>query len=207
MTTTASSAVGRFFGVAADPQTYRNLSYLALTFPLGILYFVIVYGGGVAGVSLIPLVVGAPLLVAVLAVATNVTEIEARLANGLLGTDIDYESPEPSDETLVEYGKRVATSSRSYRAVAYLLSKFAVGLVAFTALTVAATLSAAMALAPALYARPEFSYQFGAASVETLPVALALSVGGVLVAFASLHVFNLAARALGRYTKLLIDAE
>ncbi|WP_164471532.1 sensor domain-containing protein [Halosimplex salinum] len=204
MTTSISSALGRFFGVAVDPQTYRNLTYLLLTFPLGVLYFTMLWGGGSAGIAMIPILVGIPLLVAVLAVAVNLAELETRLARGLLDSDVTYETPNPTDETLVEYATRLATDPRSYLAVGYLLSKFVVGLAAFVGLTVLGTLSASFALAPLLYSHPEIAYQLGPTTVDTLPVALALSAGGVLLAVVSLHVCNFAARALGEYTEVLL---
>jgi len=204
MTTTIRSALGRFFGVAVDPQTYRNLAYLLLTFPLGILYFTVLWGGGAAGVSTIPILVGIPILVAVLALAVNLADLETRLARGLLGADVAYETPQPSDETLGEYVKRLALSPRSYLAVVYLLSKFVVGLASFIALTFASVLSTVLVLAPVLYDRPDVSYQFGVTTIETLPAALGASVAGVLLAFVSLHLFNVAAWALGEYTELML---
>jgi hypothetical protein len=204
MTTTARSALGRFFGVAVDPQTYRNLAYLLLTFPLGILYFTVLWGGGAAGVSTIPILVGIPILVAVLAVAVYLADLESRLARGLLGTDVTYETPQPGDETLGEYVKRLALSPRSYLAVVYLLSKFIVGLASFIALTFASVLSTVLVLAPVLYSRPGVSYQFGVTTIETLPAALGASAVGVLLAFVSLHLFNVAAWALGEYTEVML---
>mgnify|MGYP003836013207 FL=1 len=204
MTTTIRSALGRFFGVAVDPQTYRNLAYLLLTFPLGILYFTVLWGGGAAGVSTIPILVGIPILVAVLALAVNLADLETRLARGLLGADVAYETPQPSDETLGEYVKRLALDPRSYLAVVYLFSKFVVGLVSFVGLTFASVLSSLLVLAPVLYNRPGASYQFGVTTIETLPAAVGASVAGVLLAFVSLHLFNVAAWALGEYTEVML---
>jgi len=204
MTTTIRSALGRFFGVAVEPQTYRNLAYLLLTFPLGILYFTVLWGGGAAGVATIPILVGVPILVAVLAVAVTLADLETRLARGLLGADVAYETPQPGDETLGEYVKRLALDPRSYLAVVYLFSKFVVGLASFIALTFASVLSTVLVLAPVLYNRPDVSYQFGVTTIETLPAALGASVAGVLVAFVSLHLFNVAAWAVGEYTEVML---
>ena len=209
MTThTARTGLRRFFGVAVEEQTYRNLAYLALTFPLGVLYFTLIWGGGSVGVSTLPIVVGAPILVAVLAMAVAVADIESRLARGLLGADVSMETQCPSEETLTEYAKRLVLSPRSYLAVVYLLSKFAIGIAAFVALVTAGTLSAVMTAAPLVYNHPETTYNFGPnVIVDTLPEAMVVSVVGVLLAFVSLHAFNLAARALARYTELLLGSE
>lgn len=205
-TDTARSALGRFLGVAVDPQTYRNLAYLLLAFPLGIVYFTVFWGGGAAGLATVPILVGVPVLVALLAVATTLADLESRLAAGLLGADVSAGATRPGDETLGEYVQRIALDPRSYLAVGYLLSKFVIGLVAFVALVTSATLSATLVLAPALYQRPGIAYQFGARSVETLPVALGLSVTGVLLALVSLHLLNGAAWLVGEYTEVMLGS-
>ena len=42
---TTSTALGRYFGVIVRGQTYLNLVYLALAFPLGLFYFVFLVTG------------------------------------------------------------------------------------------------------------------------------------------------------------------
>jgi len=205
--TTTHSALRRFLGVAFDPQTYRNLVYLLLAFPLGILYLTVLWAGGATGISLVPLfLLGVPVLVAVMALAVHLTELEARLARGLLDSDVAYEAPRPTDETAVEYAKRLVTEPQSYRAVVYLLSKFVIGIAAFVALTTAASVSAVFVLAPVLYDLPETQYNFGVWSVTTLPEAAGVAIVGLLVGLLSLHAFNLCAAAVGRYTELMVGS-
>lgn len=204
MTQTVRAALGRFLGVVVDPQTYRNMAYLLLTFPLGVLYFTVIVSGGSTGLSLLPLVVGVPVLVAVLALATALAGLESRLTRGLVGTDVSYSAPDPGDLTVVEYAKRLAFEPRSYRAVGYLLSKFVVGIAAFAALVTSASLSAAFAAAPLVYDYPGVSYELGAWTVETLPAALGLSATGVLLALVTLHLVNGAAWLLGEYTAVML---
>ncbi len=57
----------RFFGVIAEPQSYINIFYLLLAFPLGIAYFVFLVTGISVGASLIIIWVGVPILALVLA--------------------------------------------------------------------------------------------------------------------------------------------
>jgi len=47
------SVVRVFFGVVADPQSYLNIFYLLLAFPLGIAYFVFLVTGISVGTGLI----------------------------------------------------------------------------------------------------------------------------------------------------------
>ena len=56
-----------FFGVAVRGQSYRNLVYLALSFPLGVAYFTFLVTGLSAGTALIIFWVGIPILLLTLA--------------------------------------------------------------------------------------------------------------------------------------------
>lgn len=208
MNATASDteALRRLFGVVVDPQTYRNAAYLLLTFPLGLLYFTAIVSGGAAGVGTLPLLVGIPILVGVLAVVVHLAELEARLANGLLGTDVAYGAARPRNERLVPYLKRLVLDPRSYLATGYLLSKFAIGVAAFTALVTLASLSLSFAFAPLLYDLHWIDYQFGAWRPATLPEALGLAVIGVALGLATLHVVNLAAWLVGQYTEVMLGS-
>lgn len=72
-------------------QTYRNLLYLALAFPLGLAYFVGFVTGTALGVGLFITWVGLPILALTLAATTAVAGFEARLGAtataGLLSVD------------------------------------------------------------------------------------------------------------------------
>jgi hypothetical protein len=201
---TVRSALERFFGVALEAQTYRNLAYLLLAFPLGITYFTVVTGGSSAGVSMLPILVGVPVLVAVLAIVVVLADLEALLARRLLGVDVAVGTPKPDETTLTDYVAELLTDPRSYLAVGYLLSKFVVGIAAFAGLVTAAALSVSLVLAPIFYQQPGTVYMIGGYTIDTLPGALTLSVGGGLLAFVSLHVFNGTAWLLGEYTKLML---
>jgi hypothetical protein len=207
MTTQLRSAIGRFVGVAADAQTYRNLAYLLLTFPLGILYLTAIWGGGLAGVSMIPILVGVPVVVAVLAFAAVLADFEARLTRGLLDVPVAYDVPRPDDEPITEYAKRLVFDADTYVAVVYLLSKFVLGVAVFVGVTVSASLAVTMALAPVLYDLPGISYNLWVYQIETLPSALGASAVGVLLGFVALHAFNAAAWVLGQYAAAMLGEE
>lgn len=208
MTTTSDTdGLRRFFGVAVDPQTYCNLAYLLLAFPLGIAYFTILSTGVSAGVGTIPVLVGVPILIAVLAVAVFLAEFESRLTSRLLGVDVERESPAPRDEDVVDYVKGLVMDPRTYLDAFYLASKFAIGLASFVALTVAGSMSLAFVAAPFVYGYEDVEYRIGPeVVVDTFPEALGLFVVGVLLAFGSLHAINLLARVVGEYTRVLLGS-
>src|SRR5690606_40469066 len=57
------SALGRFFGVAAEPRTYAALFYMLLSLATGIFYFTWVVTGVSLSAGLAVLIIGIPFLV------------------------------------------------------------------------------------------------------------------------------------------------
>jgi hypothetical protein len=198
-------------GVLTDGQTYRNLLYLFPRFPLGVAYFAVLVTGLALGVGLAILLVGFAVLAMVVAGATYAGSLEAMLANRLLGTDIDYEPHDPTEESLVEYTKSVLTDVRSYVLLTYMLVTFPVGILSFTLVVFLVTFTLVAVAAPFTYWLPFTQYRVadidgvGTIVVDTLPEALVLAAVGLVVGFLGLHLCNLLARLHGRVTAAVLD--
>ncbi|MEF8786934.1 MAG: sensor domain-containing protein [Haloarculaceae archaeon] len=203
---TDQSASSPVFGVVTDAQTYKNILYLFLRFPLGIAYFTLLVTGVALGIGLAVVLVGFLIFPLILVGAVYVGAFEALLANRLLGFDIDYELPAPDEEPLVDYLKGVLTDVRTYLIVVYLLASFPVGIFVFTLLAIAVSLSLVSILAPFLYWLPFTMYEIetvggvGTIVVDTLPEALVLSVVGFVIALVALHLCNVLAQGHGHVT-------
>lgn len=78
----------RFVSVVIRQQTYRNLVYLLLMLPLGTVYLIVITAGVSLAISLIPLLIGVPLLLAVLVVTTRLVTFERWLTRRLLSVEI-----------------------------------------------------------------------------------------------------------------------
>ena len=211
--TEIADALRRFFGVAFRFQTYRNLIYLALAFPLGLFYFLGVAIGFSFGVGLFITWIGLPILVVTIAGATVIAGFEAELARRLLGVDVPL--PEVLRETSVERItdpeggflaglKRLLVAPTTWSSVLLVLLKFGFGILAFVALVTAGSIGASMLVAPIFYDNPYVTYQFGAFTIDTFPQALAVFAGGVLLAFSALHLLNALARLGGLLTAALL---
>lgn len=216
-------------------QTYRNLLYLSLTFPLGMAYFVFFAVGFSLGVSLAFVVVGIPLLVCVLAVALGLASVERKLATLLLGVSVT--PPEtPDDESPAERAKRLVVGQRTWKAVVYLASKLVFGVVAFSVITSLLVTAVSLLFVPFVYDqrgvyvgvlasepavfRPEMLlgwdgllvgvgtvFRVTSWEVTTLPEALAVAGFGVVLAVAALNLLNALAWLSGRYTVLLLGGD
>ena len=70
-----------FFHFLIEKQTYLNLVYLLLAFPLGIAYFVFLVTGFSLGFGLIVTFLGIPILLGMLAATWGIAAFERQLAN------------------------------------------------------------------------------------------------------------------------------
>jgi hypothetical protein len=143
-------------------RTYGNLLYLALAFPLGLAYFVVLTVGLSLGVGLSVIVVGLGLLLATLVLVVALATVERYLAALLLGVDLDPlnwavladgdsgDSTDPSGPT--ERLKRLLLDRALWAGLVFLLSKLFVGVAAFT-LVVSLLVPAAVLVATPFYYR------------------------------------------------------
>jgi len=204
-------ALRGFLAVPFDPQTYRNLAYLLLAFPLGVGYLVGLSVGLSTGLGLAVTLVGLPVLVVTVAAAAGAAGFEARLASWLVGVDATppaalggLDGSLDSVDDLLAATKRLLTTPSTWTGVLLLVVKFAFGVLAFTALVTAGALVTALLAAPLVYDLPGVTYTAGAVAVDTLPEALAVAGGGVLAALVALHLLNALAKLGGVTTAFLL---
>ncbi len=196
-----------FFDVVAKPQTWKNVGYLLLTFPLGIFYFVFLVTGLSLGFGLFITLLGMPILVGVLAAAYGMGEFERTTTNLLLGQDTP-----PSHRLEVNGGlwpkvKALVTSSETWKRVFYLFTEFAFGIVSFVMITFTASVFALIAT-PFFYERSWFldgrEWMDEVWVIDTLGEAIILAVLAVLVGFVLLHVINGMAQVWGEFAKAML---
>lgn len=219
-----------FVGVFVRRQTYRNLAYLALTFPLGLLYFTLLTTGISVGFGLLVFVVGMPILVGILLLSDRILVFERWLAANLLGVDVPLDR-DSEHEDAWDYLRSPLADLGTWAGLVYLASKFFVGLFTVVAMAVLGTCAGSFLLAPLYYQRatiqvsvPEpihlslsyavqqwdgvevISYPVTITSweVTTMPEALGVAAVGALLLVASLHLLNLFAALQGWYARLLI---
>jgi hypothetical protein len=209
------SGVRRFFGVPFRSQTYRNIAFLALAFPLGLTYFVSVTVGLSVGAGLSLTLVGIPLLLVTLLVVGYVGRFEAHLTTWLL--DIEVDPPEvaapagdddlTSIDGITTAAGRLVASQTTWTSLVFVLLKFVFGVVAFTTLVTAVAIVGTLLSMPFLYDTPDVVYAVGAYPVDSLGDALAGALLGVALVFVSLHLLNGLARLGGFLTEILLEPD
>jgi len=195
---TTRSTLVDVFGVVTDAQTYRNLLYLVVAFPLGLFYYTVLVLGFTLGLGLSILLVGLGILLATVVGLRYIAAFERGLANRLLGTTIDDpDDLEPEGEGIVATVKAYLRASSTWQGLGFVLVKFWLGILAFVLLVSVLGTGIELAVLP-LSPEGVFNVQVAgwrvADSVGTpIQRAVAVPVGLVLVLVA-LHVQNAVAR-------------
>ena len=210
-----------FFGVVTDPQSFINILYLFLSFPLGIAYFVFLVTGISLGFGLLIIWVGVPILGLVLAGSWVLGELERRLAIGLLKEDIpptargDLARRIEADIQTLSSGERffIGTWRRSkaylsnrltWTGMLYLFLKFPVGIASFVIAVTLVSVTVALLAAPILYLVGDLDVRMGSWDVDTLWEASLLTLIGIPLVFVSLNLMNLTAFASGRLARVML---
>ena len=79
------SALGRFFGVFADPRAYASLFYMLLSLATGIFYFTWVVAGFSLSLGLSITIIGVPLLILFFGSVRVLSLVEGRIVEVMLG--------------------------------------------------------------------------------------------------------------------------
>jgi signal transduction histidine kinase len=120
----------RFASVVREPQSYRNLLYLALALPLGIGYVVVLAVGLSAGAGLAVILIGLALLLATLFAVRAMAAVERLLARTLLRIGIH---PPIEGGIGLSWRQRVQLWLRdpvTWKSLVYLLGKLPMGIIA-----------------------------------------------------------------------------
>ena len=191
-----TTALGRFFGVIADPRAYSAVFYMLLSLATGIFYFTWAVTGMSLSLGLSILIIGLPCVILFFGSVRVLSIVEGRIVEVMLGERM------PRRPLYAERGKpmleRVGamfTDPRSWSTILYMLLMLPLGIVYFTVAVIALSVSLSFLAAPFLWL---FGGHFGI-SIETYYgpdpdwLALLLFPLGVLLLFGFLHL----ARGIG----------
>jgi hypothetical protein len=208
------SPLRRFFGAVARPQSYRNIGYLYVGFPLAIVWFTVLVSMLSVSLSLVVVaLLGIPLLVATWYVIRAFANVERGLANVLLGTDL---APAP----MAGRGRgnpwvRLRAMSRErgrWRELAFLVVRTPVAVVSFGVAVAALVVPFTVAYAP-IHARigDDFGDWFWSAELHDFasrsPWSWGLVPLGLGMFVASIHLLNGLAGRCRRWTTARLDLD
>ena len=210
-----------FFSVVIEPQSYLNILYLLLSFPLGIAYFVFLVTGISLGFGLAIIWLGIPILALVLAASWVLYQFERLLAIHLLKEGIPAIAPgDDRSERLEDGHPSLGTEDRlfigawrrlkahlanrlTWTGILYLFLKFPLGIASFVIVVVLVAFTGALLAAP-FYFSVDDGIDMGIWQVDALWEALILTITGIPLAIISLHMMNGAAFLHGRLARLML---
>jgi uncharacterized membrane protein len=150
------TAMGRFFGVAADPRAYAALFYMLLSLATGIFYFVWAVTGLSLSVGLSILIFGLAFAVLFFGTVRVLSLVEGRIIEVMLGERM------PRRPVYAERGKpfmtrikEMFTDPRTWSTLLYMVLMLPLGIVYFTTAVTGITLSLACMVAPVAVALRE----------------------------------------------------
>lgn len=203
MNKTTSFSAETYFAPITQPQAYRNIAYLLLSFPLGILYFVITVTGVALGASLSIIGIGLIILLILAVLLRGVATIEAELAQTLLGVRFQPASPAPMRRE--GWLGQLLCDSYTWRSLLFGLIKFPLGIISFVLTVVGLSVPLALASSAILYRFVPLNVGPGY-TITTLNEALFMSVIGVLLAPIALALLNGWAAFCGLVVKVCLGA-
>jgi hypothetical protein len=202
------SFLTKFFGVAIHGQTYLNLVYLFLAYPLGLFYFILLVLGFSLGFGLLFLWIGAIILAMMFVAWRACAVFERQLAVWLLHEDFPpMKSFAPAGMKIWDRIKANLADPVTWKSLAYLLVKFPLGIFSFVVLVSLITLTLGFLAAPLIYrlVSMEIWTVGGFVYIDTLWKAIGCSFVGLILFFPSLHIFNGLARISGRFARVMLS--
>lgn len=201
------SAIGRFFGVAAEPRAYAALFYMLLSLATGIFYFTWVVTGASLSAGLAVLIIGIPFVILFLGSVRVLSLVEGRLVEVMLGERMPRRPLYSGrGKPWLERIKDMFTDPRTWGTLLYMLAMLPLGIVYFTVAVTLLSLSLSCVAVPLLWwlgkVDPALTIEgfrllhVGDSTLSTslepwtLPLVF---IGGVLLLFVTLHI----ARGIG----------
>lgn len=135
-------------------RTYRNLTYVALSFPLGMGYFLALVTGLSLSVPLTVALVGVPPFLLTLLLARGLAAIERELAGSVLGLTVPSPTYRFLDGSVRERVAGLLLDRETWLECLYLLLKFPLGLCSSVFLLTTLTVSLTLLATPLYYDQP-----------------------------------------------------
>ncbi len=198
-----------FFGVVCKSQTYLNILYLLIVFPLGIFYFVVLVTWISLWAGLIITLFGLPLLWGMIFLWREFGAFERRFAKVILKMSIVY-VPLQAQKNLWKKIKVYLGDGYTRKSLAYLFIKFPLGIFSFVLVVTLLALSLGLVATPIMYHLIHVGIVDGSMCnssffcINSYFSASVVSIVGIILIFISLHIFNGFVRISGLLTKYML---
>jgi uncharacterized membrane protein len=202
-----ATPLARFFGIVMDPAAWGALLYMLLSLATGVLYFTIVVTGVSLTLGLLVLIIGVPFALLFLGAVRALSLAEGRLVEGMLGQRMPRRPRMVGAQgNLWERVKSWLGDPRTWLTMLYMVLQLPLGIVYFTLMVTALSVSAAFVAAPIVQAvlGQSIIHGFQYAYYITPVGALVFALLGVLGIFASLWLAKGIGTLHGAWAKLML---
>ena len=190
-----SAVVQPFFNVVARRNTYANIAYVWLAFPLGLAYFVLLTTGSALSIGLSLLWIGLVVMLALVLSIRGLGNFERLLSKWLLGEPVAMPPVAASETKTWPWLKSILRDPATWKGALFLLVKFPIGLTCWIVSVVTFAVSLAFILAPLDQGGTIY---LGDWTIQDPTGGFLISAFGALLLLVTLHVHN-AMGALWRF--------
>jgi uncharacterized membrane protein len=206
-----TSALGRFFGVGADPRAYAALFYMLLSMATGIFYFTWAITGISLSIGLSVLIFGIPFAVLFFGTVRVLSLVEGRIIEVMLGERMPRRPVYAErGRPVMERIKEMFTDPRTWSTLLYMFLMLPLGVVYFTIAVTGVSLSVGLMAAPITVLLAHYDvigggiYLDGGLIVPPLIVTPFVFLLGVVLLFAMLHLARGVGHLQGTLAKHLL---
>ena len=146
------SALGRFFGVAADSRTWGAMFYMVLALATGVFYFVWAVTGISMSMGFSVLIIGIPFVMLFLATVRALSLLEGRIVETMLGVRMPRRPPYPqrTGQTFWQRVGALFTDARTWTTLFYMILMLPLGIFYFVITVTLVSVSLAFIGSPVL---------------------------------------------------------
>jgi hypothetical protein len=204
------SFFGRFFGVVIEPRAWGALLYLLFTLATGIIYFTWAVTGISLSLGLLILIIGIPIAGLFILSTRGLALLEGRMVEALLGIRMPRRPLfSPKDKGIWAKFKALLIDKYTWFSMVYMLIQLPLGITYFTVFITLISTSLALVAAPIwawAFNLPVFTNN-GTQYILNAWVTPFLTVAGVILFFATLHLAKVIGGLHGKLAKAMLVRE
>jgi uncharacterized membrane protein len=201
---------GRFFGVVIEPRAWGALLYLLFTLATGIIYFTWTVTGISLSLGLLILIIGIPIAGLFILSTRGLALLEGRMVEALLGIRMPHRPLfSPKDKGIWAKFKALLIDKYTWFSMVYMLLQLPLGITYFSVFITLISTSLALVAAPIwawAFNLPMFTNN-GTQYILNGWVTPFLTVAGVILFFATLHLAKIIGGLHGKLAKAMLVRE
>ena len=194
----------KFFDAIIKKQTYLNLVYLLISFPLGIIYFIFIITGFLLGIVLFIIWLGVPVFLFMFDAVWEISILDKKLTAKLLNIKIPAISRYRSaEENQIKRFIACIKNFRTWKVILYLLLKLPFGIVSLILPVLLFILTALLSYTPynAVFGKIDI---FGVYQTESFIEAIFFFFFCIMFWIGLLNLINWLASVSGGFTKKML---